>query len=129
MTEAGILRFAQNDILTWGISAQEKCARAAMRKQEIQPKEKRSGTGDPARSPVPVSLEKAKLIRRCCESGGFVRPRELVPPFPERAVHRMTAVKEREHRGTAHADSFEGSADTEITPGRDHAFLKGVDRF
>jgi len=27
-----------------------------MGKQEIQPKEKRSGTGDPARSPVPVSF-------------------------------------------------------------------------
>src|ERR1700721_2297945 len=52
-----------------------------------------------------------------------------MPPFPERAVYGVAAVKEHEHRGTANANSFEGSADTEITPGRDHAFLKGVDRF
>src|SRR5580704_1990628 len=48
-------------------------------------------------------------------------------PFSQRAVHRMTAVKEREHRGTAHSDSFEGSADTEIAPCRDHTLLQGID--
>src|ERR1700720_2334083 len=52
-----------------------------------------------------------------------------MPPFPECAVYRMAAVKERQHRRTAYANSFQGSADTEITPGRNHAFLKGVDRF
>jgi len=40
-----------------------------------------------------------------------------MPPFPECAVYRMAAVKERKHWRTAYANSFEGPADAEITPG------------
>ena len=50
-------------------------------------------------------------------------------PFSERAVYRMATVKEREHRRTADADSFQGSPDAEIPSGRNHALFKGVDRF
>ena len=52
-----------------------------------------------------------------------------MPPFSERAVHRMTAVKERQHRRTTHSDSFQGSADTEVASCRNHTLFKGVDRF
>src|SRR5579862_2324887 len=52
-----------------------------------------------------------------------------MPPFPECAVHRMAAMKEREHRWTADSNSFEGPSDPEVASGRNHALFKGVDRF
>jgi len=52
-----------------------------------------------------------------------------MPPFSQRPVYRMTSVKEGQHRRPTHANSLEGSPDTEIPSRRDHAFLKGVDRF
>ena len=50
-------------------------------------------------------------------------------PFPERAVHRMAAVQEREHRRPAHSDFFERAPDAEIASRRNQPFFKGVDRF
>ena len=41
--------------------------------------------------------------------GPFVRTRHAVAPFSERAIHRVAAVQEREHRRAAHADTLEGA--------------------
>src|SRR5271154_6898418 len=41
----------------------------------------------------------------------FVRTRHAVPPFSQRAIHRVAAVQERQHWSAPHANPLESAAD------------------
>ncbi len=62
-------------------------------------------------------------------SGRLVGPRQLMPPFSQRPIHRMAPMKERQHRLPPNSNSLERPTYPEIPPRRYHPFLERLNRF